>query len=219
MKKLKIGILFSGTGSNMHAIIRACKAPNFPVEVAVVICNRPNAGGILIAKDEGINIVVIDHKDFDDRPTFEAEMHKHLVANGVDLICHAGFMRILTEEFVASWLGKQINIHPSLLPAFKGMHMHKRVLEEGIKITGCTVHYITLELDSGPIIAQAAVPVLSDDTEKSLGSRVLEAEHQLYPHALRMIAEQRSYTKDGIVKLKNDLIAEPTLYSPTLHAQ
>ncbi len=217
MQKLKIGILISGRGSNMHSIIRACKQPNFPVEVAVVICNRPDAKGVQIAKDEAVNIVVVDHKNFADRPAFEAEMHHHLIENGVELVCHAGFMRILTEAFVTTWLGKQINIHPSLLPSFKGMHMHERVLKAGVKITGCTVHYITLELDSGPIIAQTAVPVLSDDDVASLSGRVFEAEHQLYPHVLRMIAEKSCYLDGDIVRHKNDLVAEPSLYSPTLH--
>ncbi|NRA86337.1 MAG: phosphoribosylglycinamide formyltransferase [Rhizobiales bacterium] len=219
MQKLKIGILISGGGSNMHSIIRACKAPNFPVEVAVVISNRPEAKGINIAKDEEVPAFIIDHKDYDDRKSFEDALHTCLTEHAVEMVCNAGFMRILTEDFVDAWLGRQINIHPSLLPSFKGLHIHERVLEAGVKITGCSVHYVDLEVDAGAIVAQAAVPVLSGDNVESLASRVLEAEHQLYPHALRMIAEKRANLVGGVVKLKNDLIAEPSLYSPTLYIQ
>ncbi len=207
MQKLKIGILISGGGSNMHAIINACKAENYPIEIAVVISNNPDARGIEIARDNGITAVIIDHTRFENREAFEDILHECLLEHKVELVCNAGFMRILTEKFVTAWAGRQVNIHPSLLPSFKGLNTHKRVLEAGVKITGCSVHYVDVEVDAGAIIAQAAVPVLLNDNVESLAKRVLKAEHKLYPNALRMIAKK-------IIGLDNN--AGNVLYSPRI---
>lgn len=216
MGKLKIGILISGGGSNMLAIVKACQAADFPVEVAIVISNRPDAKGIDIAKAEGINTAIVDHKLFSDRPAFEAVLNQELQKHEVELVCNAGFMRILTEDFVNKWLGKQINIHPALLPSYKGLHCHERALADGVKVTGCTVHYVCLEVDAGAIIAQAAVPVLDGDEVVSLAARVLKAEHKLYPHALRMVAEGSAVESNNIVKIKTNIEAANTLYVPKL---
>lgn len=216
MGKLKIGILISGGGSNMHAIVKACQAPDFPVEVTVVISNRPDAKGVDVAKSEGIATVVVDHKLYADRPAFEVDLHKALVEHNVEMVCNAGFMRILTEDFINSWLGKQINIHPALLPSYKGLHCHERALADGVKITGCTVHYVCLEVDAGAIIAQAAVPVLDDDDATSLAARVLKAEHQLYPHALRMVADGRAVKGGDFVQIKHNVKTANTLFIPEL---
>lgn len=184
----RVGILISGRGSNMAALIDACKKPNYPSEVAIVISNRPGAPGLDIAVRAGIPTLTIDHKAFDTRQAFEKELDAALRDAGVDLVCNAGFMRLLTEGFVEAWKDRQLNIHPSLLPAFKGLNTHERVLAAGVKISGCTVHFVRMATDSGPIVAQAAVPVLAGDTPDSLGARVLEAEHILYPHALALVA-------------------------------
>lgn len=200
----------------MHAIVKACQADDFPVEVAVVISNRPDAKGVKLARAEGIETVVVDHKSYADRPEFEVALNEVLAAHNVEMVCNAGFMRILTEEFVNKWLGKQINIHPALLPSYKGLHCHERALTDGVKITGCTVHYVCLEVDAGAIIAQAAVPVLDDDDATSLAARVLKAEHQLYPHALHMVADGRAVKDSEIVQIKSNSIVAPSLFVPKL---
>tara|TARA_R110000824_G_scaffold386283_5_gene581125 strand:- start:93085 stop:93735 length:651 start_codon:yes stop_codon:yes gene_type:complete len=189
---VKIGVLISGRGSNLKALIEACAEPGFRGRIAIVISNRPNAAGLALAAAAGIPTLVIDHKDFASRETFDAELDRALRETGVELICNAGFMRILSDGFVEKWRNRQINIHPSLLPAFKGLHVHRRALDAGVRITGCTVHFVRPEMDEGPIIAQAAVPVLPDDTPETLAARVLEAEHKLYPMALKLVVEGRA---------------------------
>ena len=189
---MKIGVLISGRGSNLKALIEACAEPGFRGRIAIVISNRPNAAGLALAAAAGIPTLVIDHKDFASRETFDAELDRALRETGVELICNAGFMRILSDGFVEKWRNRQINIHPSLLPAFKGLHVHRRALDAGVRITGCTVHFVRPEMDEGPIIAQAAVPVLPDDTPEKLAARVLEAEHKLYPMALKLVVEGRA---------------------------
>lgn len=184
---MKIGVLISGRGSNLKALIEACDTPDFRGKIALVISNRPNAGGLAVAEAAGIPTLVIDHKEFSTRETFDAELDRALTKAGVELVCNAGFMRILTDGFVEKWRDRQLNIHPSLLPAFKGLHVHQRALDAGVKITGCTVHFVRPEMDEGPIVAQAAVPVLPGDTAETLSQRVLEAEHRLYPLALRLV--------------------------------
>ncbi|MGD9868074.1 MAG: phosphoribosylglycinamide formyltransferase [Hyphomicrobiales bacterium] len=184
----RVGALISGRGSNLKALIAACKDPSFPAEIVTVISNRPAAPGLDFARDAGIPALTIDHKAYTSRGEFEVALNRALDGAGVELICNAGFMRLLTAEFCERWRDRQINIHPSLLPAFKGLHTHERVLEAGVRISGCTVHFVRTEMDSGPIIAQAAVPVLAGDTPDSLAARVLEAEHRLYPHALALVA-------------------------------
>lgn len=186
--KKRVGILISGRGSNMRALVEACKSKDYPAEIVTVISNRPDAAGLDYAQAENIRTVTIDHKQYESREPFERALHHALLDADVELICNAGFMRLLTSEFVDRWHNRQLNIHPSLLPAFKGLHTHERALQSGVKITGCTVHIVRTEMDSGPIIAQAAVPVKPDDTADSLAARVLEAEHKLYPHALQLIA-------------------------------
>jgi phosphoribosylglycinamide formyltransferase 1 len=188
MAKKRVAILISGRGSNMMSLIEAATAKDYPAEIALVVSNRPDAVGVERARAAGIQTLVIDHKVFGNRIAFEARLHQALLDWNIELICNAGFMRMLTGGFVDRWRDRQLNIHPSLLPAFPGLHTHERALEQGVMVAGCTVHFVRLEMDSGPIVGQAVVPVLSDDTAETLGARVLEAEHRLYPHALRLVA-------------------------------
>ena len=186
--KKRVAILISGRGSNMLSLIAAARELDYPAEIACVLSNRPEAEGLFKAAGEGLPTRTIDHKSFGLREGFEAELDAALRSFEVDLIACAGFMRLMTPGFVERWRDRMLNIHPSLLPAFKGLDTHARVLASGVKLTGCTVHIVRSEVDSGPIIAQAAVPVLDEDTAESLAARVLEAEHQLYPHALSLFA-------------------------------
>jgi phosphoribosylglycinamide formyltransferase-1 len=188
---MKVGVLISGRGSNLASLIEACAAPDFPADIVTVISNNPGAKGLEVAEKAGIPARAINHRDFAKRDTFDACLSEALEEAGADFICNAGFMRILTDGFVEKWWNRQINIHPSLLPAFKGLNVHARAIEAGVRISGATVHYVRPEMDEGPIIAQAAVPVMMDDTEETLAQRVLEAEHKLYPLALRLVAEGR----------------------------
>ncbi len=191
MTKLKAAVLISGRGSNMGALARATMDPDFPAEIVLVLSNKPHVEGLALAQEHGIDIRVIDHKEFDDRETHEDAVTEALKEAGAELVCLAGYMRILGEGFVNSWRGRLINIHPSLLPSFRGIKTHERALERGIRIHGCSVHFVTAELDAGPIIAQTAVPVVPGDTAETLSDRILEAEHELYPHALELIASKR----------------------------
>jgi len=188
-EKLKIAVLISGRGSNLQALIDSCGNAEFPVEIVCVISNEPGAAGLDRAAAAGIATDVVPHRDFESRETFEDELDARIRTAGAELIALAGFMRLLTGGFVEAWRDRLVIIHPSLLPAFKGLHTHERVLELGARFTGCTVHFVRPEMDAGPIIAQAAVPVLADDDADSLAARVLEQEHILYPLALRLIAE------------------------------
>lgn len=191
MARLKVAVLISGRGSNLQSLIDACAAPDFPAEIALVISNRADAGGIARAAKAGIATAIIDHKTFADRAAFDAALDRAIRASGAGLICLAGFMRLLTPGFVASWRDRLINIHPSLLPSFPGLHTHERALAAGCRFAGCTVHFVRPETDTGPIIAQAAVPIRPDDDADKLAARVLEAEHRIYPLALRWVAEGR----------------------------
>jgi len=184
----RVGVLISGRGSNMTALIDACKNPIYPAEISLVVSNNPDAEGLQKASEAGIATQIIDHKAYATREAFEVDLSAALRKAEIDLICCAGFMRLLTDSFVEEWRNAQINIHPSLLPAFRGLNTHDRAIAAGVRITGCTVHFVRTEMDSGPIIAQAAVPVLPDDTPDSLAARVLKAEHQLYPLALELIS-------------------------------
>jgi len=187
-RKKRLAILISGRGSNMMSLIAAAREPDYPVEVVCVISNRPEAQGLFKASGEGLPTRAVDHKSFGARAGFEAALDAALGEFNVDLIACAGFMRMMTPAFVERWRDRMLNIHPSLLPAFTGLNTHKRALAAGVKIAGCTVHVVRAEVDCGPIIAQAAVPVLDGDTPETLGARVLEAEHLLYPHALSLFA-------------------------------
>jgi phosphoribosylglycinamide formyltransferase-1 len=186
--KLKVGVLISGRGSNLQALIDASRSADYPAEIVLVVSNVADAFGLSRAKAASIPTSVIDHKKYKTRESFDEAVDGRLREAGVGLICLAGFMRIFSDAFVRKWEGRLINIHPSLLPDFKGTHVHERVIAAGVKLSGCTVHYVTPELDSGPIIAQSKVPVLPGDTPDALAERVLEAEHKLYPEALKRVA-------------------------------
>ena len=191
MARLKLAILISGRGSNMQALIGACRRGDVDAEIALVLSNRADAAGLSYAAAAGIATRVVPHGDYPDRASFDRALNEALAEAGVGFICLAGFMRLLTPEFTARWQDRMINIHPSLLPAFPGLHTHRRALEAGVKLAGCTVHFVRFETDTGPIIAQAAVPVLPGDDEESLAARVLAAEHRLYPLALGLVAAGR----------------------------
>ena len=184
MKKKRVGILISGRGSNMQALIEAASTPSFPAEIACVVSNRADAAGLAFAKAHAIPTQVIEHRNFATREAFDAELNAYLQSMNLDIVACAGFMRIMTPVLIEPWAGRMINIHPSLLPLYKGTRTHERALADGAKIHGCTVHLVTRDLDSGPVIAQAQVIVFPGDTAETLGSRVLEQEHKLYPKAL-----------------------------------
>ena len=203
----RVAILISGRGSNMASLIEAARASDYPATIALVISNRPGAGGLARAAEAGIETLTIDHRGFADRATFDAALDDALRARGIDVVCLAGFMRILTDAFVAGWAGRMLNIHPSLLPAFKGLHPHAQALAAGVRIHGCTVHFVVPELDSGPIVAQAAVPVRPGDDEDRLAARVLEQELQLYPLGLALVASGAARFADGLVELAEDAAA------------
>ncbi|VBB69544.1 Phosphoribosylglycinamide formyltransferase [invertebrate metagenome] len=198
---MKVAVLISGKGSNLQALIQAATAPDFPTEVIHVISNVSGAQGLAYAIRAGIPATVIDHRDHTNRLAFESVLDLCLRAAGTELICLAGFMRLLTADFVAAWQDRILNIHPSLLPAFTGLHTHKRVLEAGVRFTGCTVHFVRPAVDAGPIIAQAVVPVLPEDTSDLLAARVLEAEHRLYPLALELVATGRARVRRDVVDI------------------
>ena len=198
MVRKRVAVLISGRGSNMAALIEAAGDPAYPAEIALVLSNVPDAGGLAIAKSKGIETQTIDHKHFGkDREGFERAIQNSLEAHRIDYVCLAGFMRLLTPSFVGHWLGRMLNIHPALLPAFKGLDTHERAIAAGATTHGATVHFVVPEMDSGPIVAQAAVPVLKDDTPQSLGARVIKVEHRIYPLALRWLAEGRIRIVDG----------------------
>jgi phosphoribosylglycinamide formyltransferase-1 len=198
MARKRVAILISGRGSNMVALIEAAKAPDYPAEIAVVISNEPQAEGLNRAAALGVPTLTIDHRPFGkDREAFERALQHELEARNVELVCLAGFMRLLTPWFVRQWEARLLNIHPALLPAFKGLDTHARAIADGAGEHGATVHFVVPEMDSGPIIAQAAVPVLPGDTEAALAARVLEVEHRIYPAALKLVAEGRVRLDDG----------------------
>ena len=191
MSRKRVGVLISGRGSNMAALIEAAKAPDYPAEIALVVSNKPGAGGLATAEANGIATATVDHRAFKgDREAFERAVHAELEGHRVDIVCLAGFMRIFTPWFPGQWEGRMINIHPSLLPAYKGLDTHARALADGAKVHGATVHFVVPDLDAGPVILQEEVPVLEGDTPDTLARRVLEAEHRIYPAALRMIATE-----------------------------
>lgn len=211
----RVGVLISGRGSNMAALIEACRGPDFPAEIVTVVSNRPGAPGLQRASDAGIATASVDHRQYNAREPFERALHQVLIDAGVELICNAGFMRILTGAFVERWRNRQLNIHPSLLPAFKGLNTHARALEAGVRISGCTVHFVREDMDSGPIVAQAAVPVLVGDDATRLANRILAAEHRIYPLALRLVASGAvRVVGDSIVSTAPDAEAAATLFSP-----
>lgn len=191
VSKMQIAVLVSGGGTNLQALIDHAADPNYPAEIALVLSNVPGAFALERAEKAGIPTAVVNHKDFDGREPFEDAMQEKLVEAGVEAVCLAGFMRILTDGFVSKWADKLINIHPSLLPAFRGLHVQQRAIDAGVRFSGCTVHFVTPEMDDGPIIVQAVVPIHQDDDADALAARILEQEHRIYPLAVRLVAEGR----------------------------
>ena len=189
--KARVAVLISGRGSNLQALIDACAARDYPAKIVLVISNIADAFGLERARKADIPTTIVRHRDYATRETFDNAMDLKLREAGAEFVCLAGFMRLLSADFVRRWESRVLNIHPSLLPAFKGLNVHEQVLASGVRVSGCTVHFVIPELDSGPIIAQAEVPVMPGDTVETLSARVLEAEHKLYPHALELVAEGR----------------------------
>jgi phosphoribosylglycinamide formyltransferase-1 len=214
MIRRRVAILISGRGSNMASLIEAARAEDFPAEIALVLSNRPDAAGLERAQAAGIATLAIDHKAYPDRASFDRALDDALAEHDIAFICLAGFMRVLTDWFVERWAGRMINIHPSLLPLFRGTQTHRRALAEGVLVHGCTVHFVVPELDAGPIIAQAAVPVVPGDTEESLAARVIVQEHVLYPQALRMICDGTARLENGRVVFTRGWDAAGALRSP-----
>lgn len=214
MARAKLAVLISGRGTNLQSLIDAAKDPDYPAEISLVISNRPNAKGLERASAENIPQYVIDHKDFKTREDFDAALSDCLRLAKADYICLAGFMRILTADFVNDWRGRLINIHPSLLPAFKGLNVHERMIDAGVKLAGCTVHFVSAEMDSGPIIGQAAVTVMPGDTAETLAAKILEQEHELYPACVGLIAGKKGRLSGGVVNFESGVSIEGALSNP-----
>ena len=212
---LSVGVLISGRGTNLQALIDGCADRSLPAEIALVVSNVRDAAGLNLAAAAGISTCVVDHKDFADRPAFEVALSQALEEAGVNFVCLAGFMRLLTPTFVDHWYDRLINIHPSLLPSFPGLGTHQRAIDAGVRFTGCTVHYVRTEMDTGPIITQAAVGIRQDDTADTLAARVLEAEHVCYPTALRLIAEGRTQVNGNLVAIDGASSPTVALINPT----
>jgi phosphoribosylglycinamide formyltransferase-1 len=213
--RLKTAALISGRGSNLEALLRACAEKDFPAAIALVLSNRADAGGLEHAARAGIASAVIPHRDYPSREAFETALTGTLEAAGIELICLAGFMRLLTASFVDRWRDRMINIHPSLLPAFPGLDTHRRALQAGVKLHGATVHVVTPKLDDGPIVVQGAVPVLADDTEDTLAARVLRVEHRIYPQAVRWFLEDRiDFTAGHVVRVRRAGAADDWIAAP-----
>jgi phosphoribosylglycinamide formyltransferase-1 len=215
--KRRVAILISGRGSNMTALIEAAHAADFPAEIVLVVSNIADAAGLAKADAAGIATATVASKPFGrDREAFERKLHDTLVAHGIDLVCLAGFMRLLTPWFVSQWDGRMLNIHPALLPSYKGLHTHERALADGVKIHGATVHFVVPEMDSGPIIMQGAVAVLDDDTPDTLARRVLSVEHRIYPDALRLVASDATRIENGVCKSKANGSPDDMLIAPAV---
>jgi phosphoribosylglycinamide formyltransferase-1 len=199
---LAVGVLVSGRGSNLQALLDACRTPGFPARIAVVISDREHAPAVARARAAGVETLWINPKDFPDRERFDAALVRELEARKMGLVCQAGFMRILSPTYVRAFAGRALNIHPSLLPAFPGLHPHRQALDHGVKVSGATVHFVEEGVDSGPIVLQSAVPIEPDDTEETLAARILEEEHRLYPAAVRLFAEGRLEVVGRRVRIK-----------------
>ena len=212
--KTRTAILISGRGSNLQALIDAAADPAYPAGIALVLSNVADAQGLARAASAGIPTKTISHRDHATREAFDGEIDKVLKAARIEIVCLAGFMRILSDNFVRGWAGRLVNIHPSLLPAFKGLHVHRQVLDAGVTLSGCTVHFVVPELDSGPVIAQAAVPVFATDTEETLAARTLEAEHRLYPLALGLLAGGRVTLEKGRARFTGMPANTGALFNP-----
>jgi phosphoribosylglycinamide formyltransferase 1 len=213
-ERLRVGVLISGRGSNMMALATAARAPDYPAEIVCIVSNRPAAAGLAWAREQGLAAHAVDHKAYATREAFEDALDDVLVAEGVELVACAGFMRLMTARFVERWAGRMINIHPSLLPLYPGLHTHARALADGVRIAGCTVHYVVAEMDAGPIIAQGAVPVVDGDTPDSLAERILAVEHVIYPRALALVASGAARLEDGRVRILSAVNQTGRLISP-----
>lgn len=211
---MRVGVLISGRGSNLKSLLDACAAPGSAADIVTVISNRPGAGGLDHARAAGVAVETVDHKAFDGREPFEAAVTAALQAAQVDLVCLAGFMRVVSADFVRRWQGRMINIHPSLLPLFPGLDTHARALAAGVRLHGCSVHYVNEEVDGGPIIGQAAVPVLPGDDPDSLAARVLAAEHRLYPACLRLVAEGKVRLDGNRAEISADFDPTAQIFNP-----
>ena len=215
MARRRVAILISGRGSNMTALIEAAKAKDYPAEIVLVMSNIAGAGGLAKAGDAGIETATVESKPFGkDREAFERKLNETLIAHNIDLVCLAGFLRLLTPWFVRQWEGRMLNIHPALLPSYKGLHTHERALADGVKIHGATVHFVVPEMDSGPIIMQGAVAVRDDDTPDTLAARVLGVEHCIYPNSLRLVASGRTRLENGVCKSDASGRPDDALISP-----
>ncbi|HQT31102.1 MAG TPA: phosphoribosylglycinamide formyltransferase [Thiobacillus sp.] len=206
---IRVVVLLSGRGSNFQAIVEA----TLPIEIVAVISNRPLAAGLAYAREQGLNAIALDHTAHADRAAFDAQLADEIERHQPDLVVLAGYMRILSPAFIARFEGRLLNIHPSLLPMFPGLKTHERALEEGVKIHGCTVHFVTAQLDHGPIVIQAAVPVRADDTPATLSARVLVQEHRIFPQAIRWFAEDRLRVQQGRVNVRGDSTSQSVLSS------
>jgi phosphoribosylglycinamide formyltransferase 1 len=217
MARRRVAILISGRGSNMAALIATARAADYPAEIALVLSNRPDAEGLATAQAAGLATAAVDHTPFGkDREAFELVMQRELAAQRIDLICLAGFLRLLTPGFVERWQGRMLNVHPALLPAFKGLDTHERALAAGVRIHGATVHFVVPEMDAGPVIAQGALAVRDDDTAETLAARVLAIEHKIYPAALRLVAEGRVHIADGRCRIDGAPTSEDMLLAPPI---
>ncbi len=214
MAKLKVAVLISGRGTNLQALMTACSDPSYPAEIVLVISNHAEAKGIKWAGDANLPTLAISHQDFANRADFDREMTAAMNDAGVELVCLAGFMRLLSEEFVTHWHNRLINIHPSLLPAFKGLDVQARAITAGAKFSGCTVHYVRHDMDVGPIICQAVVPIHVDDDADALAARILVQEHMIYPQAVRWIAEKRISINNERVYLDKPIQSYGTMINP-----
>jgi len=214
MARMKLGVLISGRGSNLLALIEACKASDYPAEIVLVVSNKSDAKGLEHAHAAGIATTVVEHGNYPDRDTFDKAIHEKLADAGVELVCLAGFMRLLSSWFVETWRDRVLNIHPSLLPAFKGIDAHAQAIATGVKLSGCTVHIVRSEMDAGPILVQAAVPVLPGDDEDTLAARILTVEHRCYPMAVRLIAEGRVKIYGERTVIDTDGMADGSLINP-----
>jgi phosphoribosylglycinamide formyltransferase-1 len=211
----RVAVLISGRGSNMAALIEAAKEPDYPAEIALVLSNRADAAGLALAEGARVPTSVLDHRAYGkDRAAFERALQAILDEQRIELICLGGFMRLFTHDFVLRWQGRMLNIHPALLPSFRGLDPHGQALQAGVKITGATVHFVTPEMDAGPIILQAAVPVHDDDTAGTLSERILDVEHRIYVLALRMVAEARVRIVDGRCRIDQSQPADAALINP-----
>ena len=214
MGRRRVAVLISGRGSNLQALLDAAARPAFPAEIVLVLSNRPDAAGLARAEQAGVSTSVVDHRDFADRESFEHALNARLRAAAVDLVCLAGFMRVLTSWLVERWRDRMLNVHPSLLPAFPGLDTHARALAAGVRVTGCTVHFVRSEVDAGPIVVQAAVPVATNDSAERLAARVLEAEHRCYALALELVAGGRAHVVGERVEIDGDSKLPPPLIHP-----